>query len=370
MTKLIKKEFSQIGEELYYGQLDNGLQLYIIKKTHYCEKTAMFTVNYGSIDNNFTVDGKKIVAPEGIAHFLEHKLFEDENGEDSANKFTELGAETNAFTTFDKTSYFFSTAREWEKSLELLQEFVLTPNFTEESVNREKSIIAQEIDMYQDDADYQAYSGILRNLFPHTSLASDIAGTKESIQEITSHVLKKSHNYFYRPFNMSLLMIGDMDVDTVFTAVKTYQSQLNPRKKMAIQVAPLVYHPVVKSSSIDMDVSTSKLVVGFRGKLLSEDYSLLTCRLALRLLLSMLFGWTSETYHEWYEEGKIDDSFDLEIEIQEQFQFILISLDTNQPIAMSNLIRKKLELFPKSNDISTEHLLLLKKECMETSFKV
>lgn len=115
MTKLIKKEFSQIGEELYYGQLDNGLQLYIIKKTHYCEKTAMFTVNYGSIDNNFTVDGKKIVAPEGIAHFLEHKLFEDENGEDSANKFTELGAETNAFTTFDKTSYFFSTAREWEK---------------------------------------------------------------------------------------------------------------------------------------------------------------------------------------------------------------------------------------------------------------
>ncbi|KPJ22328.1 EF-P 5-aminopentanol modification-associated protein YfmH [Streptococcus phocae] len=362
MTTLTKLDYPTINEDFFYSKLTNGLQVYLIKKKGYLEKTAMLTVNFGSLDTHFTVNKKAISSPSGIAHFLEHKLFEDDNGEDIALQFTELGAETNAFTTFEKTSYFFSTTGHLEKNLELLQDFVLSCDFTDSSVNREKDIIAQEIDMYQDDPDYRAYSGILQNLFPNTSLAQDIAGTKESIQDITADVLKDNHAYFYHPSNMSLLIVGDIDVNQTVNTITAYQNQKSQKDTAAVTVAPLVYHPVIKSQSIDMDITTAKLVVGFRSKLDQSHYSLQVARIALRLLLSMLFGWTSQTYQEWYEAGKIDDSFDLEIEIQQDFQFVLISLDTNEPIAMSDKIRKTMKQFAQSSDLTTEHLNLLKRE--------
>ncbi|MGT2934979.1 EF-P 5-aminopentanol modification-associated protein YfmH [Streptococcus castoreus] len=362
MTALVKIDYPDIDEEFYCGTLDSGLKVYIIKKIGYLEKIAMLTVDFGSIDNKFTVDGKSVVAIEGIAHFLEHKLFEDEKGGDISLKFTQLGAEINAFTTFDKTSYFFSTAKEFNGGLKLLQSFVLSSNFTEDSVNREKKIIEQEIDMYQDDPDYRAYSGILQNLFPKTSLANDIAGTKETIQKITKSLLSDNHAYFYHPSNMELLVVGDIDVEETFLALQTFQEE-NPCPELKkITVEPLQYYPVIQSSSVDMDVITAKLVVGFRGCLLLDHYSLLTYRVALRLLLAMLLGWTSKTYHDWYEDNKIDDSFDLEIEIQKDFQFVLVSLDTNEPIAMSNQIRRKLKNFKQSKDLTNKHLTLLKQE--------
>ncbi|GAA0058493.1 hypothetical protein ScFU53_10930 [Streptococcus canis] len=362
MTQLVKIDYPNIDETLYYGRLVNGLTVYFIKKSGYSEKMAMLTVDFGSLDNKLTVDGKLQNAPEGIAHFLEHKLFEDKAGEDISLKFTQLGAETNAFTTFEQTSYFFSTAKEFQKGLELLQSFVLSANFTDESVNRERKIIEQEIDMYQDDPDYRAYSGILQNLFPKTSLAHDIAGTKDSIQEITKRLLDTHHSYFYHPSNMSLLVVGDIDVEANFLAIKTFQETLPCPEKKMVAIEPLHYYPVVTSSSIDMEVTTAKLVVGFRGHLALDQYSLLTYRVALKLLLAMLLGWTSKTYHEWYEDGKIDDSFDIEVDIQDKFQFVLVSLDTAEPIAMSNQIRRQLTHLNHSKDLTAKHLILLKQE--------
>ncbi|CAN2924989.1 EF-P 5-aminopentanol modification-associated protein YfmH [Streptococcus dysgalactiae] len=362
MTKLVKIDYPNIDETLYYGRLENGLTVYFIKKTGYSEKTAMLTVDFGSLDNRLTVDGKSTIAPEGIAHFLEHKLFEDNTGEDISLAFTQLGADTNAFTTFDKTSYFFSTAKAFSEGLKLLQSFVLSAHFTDESINREKKIIEQEIDMYQDDPDYRAYSGILQNLFPNTSLANDIAGTKESIQNITKALLDAHHSYFYHPSNMSLLVIGDIDVDEIFSDIQTFQKALPFSEKKMVIVEQLHHYPVMPSSSIDMDVATAKLVVGFRSHLVLDNYSLLTYRVALKLLLAMLLGWTSKTYHEWYEEGKIDDSFDIEIEIQDDFQFILISLDTTEPIAMSNHIRRCLTDIRQLQELTDKHLTLLKQE--------
>ncbi|AEF26305.1 protease [Streptococcus parauberis KCTC 11537] len=223
MTPLTKISFNKFDEEIHYSRLKNGLDIFIIPKSGFKEKTAMLTVDFGSIDKKFTERNRLWDNPEGIAHFLEHKLFEDDLGQDASLKFTELGSDVNAFTTFDKTSYYFSTSENFVESLILLQDLVMSSSFTEDSVNKEKKIIGQEIDMYADDADYQAYIGILQNLFADTSLADDIAGSKGSINQITPKILKRNYSYFYKPNNMSLIIVGDVDIGETFTVIEKYQ---------------------------------------------------------------------------------------------------------------------------------------------------
>ncbi|EGJ27757.1 EF-P 5-aminopentanol modification-associated protein YfmH [Streptococcus porcinus] len=362
MTKLNKITYPRVNESVYQVEFKNGFQVFFIQKPMFTEKTAMLTVHYGSLDNAFTVRNREYSYPEGIAHFLEHKVFEDKKGQDVSHRFTQFGTEVNAFTTFDKTSYFISASNHFTESLTLLQEFVMSAYFTEASVEKEKKIIAQEIDMYMDDPDYQSYIGILQNLFPDSYLSRDIAGSRQSIEAISVIDLEKNYKQFYHPSNMTLIVVGDINVEEAFKSIEECQNRLKRRKPAKPNISPLPYYPVVKTSSISMDVSTPKLAVGFRGKKLPKDISLLEYKIGLRFLLSMLFGWTSKTYQTWYDDGKIDDSFDIEIEIQADFSFILISLDTSEPIAMSSNIRKKIKDFMKSKDINQDHLTLLKKE--------
>ncbi|EFR45200.1 EF-P 5-aminopentanol modification-associated protein YfmH [Streptococcus pseudoporcinus] len=362
MTQLNKITYSRVSESVYQVEFKNGFQVFFIPKPMFTEKTAMLTVHYGSLDNAFTVRNRDYTYPEGLAHFLEHKVFEDERGQDVSQRFTQFGTEVNAFTTFDKTSYFISASNHFMESLTLLQEFVMSAHFTEASVEREKKIIAQEIDMYMDDPDYQSYIGILQNLFPDTYLSRDIAGSRQSIEAITVTDLEKNYKHFYHPSNMTLIVVGDINVEETFKSIENCQDRLKRRKPAKPTISPLPYHSVVKTGSISMDVSTPKLAVGFRGKKLPKGISLLEYKVGLRLLLSLLFGWTSKTYQTWYDDGKIDDSFDIEIEIQADFSFILITLDTNEPIAMSSNIRRKIKDFMKSKDINQDHLTLLKKE--------
>lgn len=361
MTPLTKISFNKFDEEIHYSRLKNGLDIFIIPKSGFKEKTAMLTVDFGSIDKKFTERNRLWDNPEGIAHFLEHKLFEDDLGQDASLKFTELGSDVNAFTTFDKTSYYFSTSENFVESLILLQDLVMSSSFTEDSVNKEKKIIGQEIDMYADDADYQAYIGILQNLFADTSLADDIAGSKGSINQITPKILKRNYSYFYKPNNMSLIIVGDVDIGETFTVIEKYQKKYRALKQVE-RIDDISYNPVVKSSSKSMEVTNSKLVVGYRGQKIKNDISLLKIKIALRLAMSMLLGWTSRTYQSWYEQGKIDDSFDIEIEINSNFSFVLISLDTNQPIGMSSEIRKKIKNCSNSDDFNQEHFSILKRE--------
>lgn len=196
MTQLNKITYSRVSESVYQVEFKNGFQVFFIPKPMFTEKTAMLTVHYGSLDNAFTVRNRDYTYPEGLAHFLEHKVFEDERGQDVSQRFTQFGTEVNAFTTFDKTSYFISASNHFMESLTLLQEFVMSAHFTEASVEREKKIIAQEIDMYMDDPDYQSYIGILQNLFPDTYLSRDIAGSRQSIEAITVTDLEKIINTF------------------------------------------------------------------------------------------------------------------------------------------------------------------------------
>ncbi len=363
MSQIVKHQFPRIDEEISYIHLENGLRLIIIPKHGFKETTCMLTSHFGSLDTTFTdSDGQVKKYPEGIAHFLEHKLFELANNKDAAILFTNLGADANAYTGFDKTSFFFSTTESISESLDLLQEFLSETHFDEDSIQKEKEIIGQEIDMYQDESDYRLYQGILSNLYPETPLAEDIAGTKESIQQITVEDLRENHRYFYHPRNMTLLVVGDIDEDLILQQVEKTQKRLKTVTVGPVTRKKLNTLPVLKTQSIRMDVAQPKLAVGYRGEEPTSDMSLLRQKIALRLLFAMLLGWTSETYQTWYEGGHIDDSFDIEIEVQPNFQFIIFSADTLEPIAMSNKIRQLIKKLDKSSDINKKHFELVKKE--------
>ena len=329
MTKLVEKVFPEIGETLYTAVLENELKVFLIPKTDFQESCGMLVVNFGSLDNKFTLDKSEKCYEKGIAHFLEHKLFELEDGQDVSELFTNAGANSNAFTTFDKTCFYFSTVDHLNENLDLLQHFVADTAFTDESIEREKSIIGQEIDMYQDDADYRLYQGILENLYPKTALAQDIAGTQESQKgkNKTAHHLERQE---------------------------------------------LAYESVVPKASVQMEVTQPKLAIGLRGSALSEGESTLRQELALRLFFAMILGWTSRRYQELYESGQIDDSFDFEIEVYQNFQFLIISLDTSVPIAMATNLRQYLSKVAMSSDLedlSEEHFEIVKKELYGDFFK-
>ena len=359
MVELLKKEFLEIGETLYSAKLKNGLQVFLIPKKGFKECCGTLMIKFGSIDTKFT---KEKVYPEGIAHFLEHKLFEMEDGLDVSTLFTNLGADTNAFTSFDKTCFYFSTTENVKENVDLLQNFTLTTTFTDSSVEREREIIGQEIDMYQDDVNYRLYQGILGNLYPGTSLASDIAGTKESIQTISVKDLKENHETFYKPQHMVFLLTGDFDPEVTFSEIKQKQEKLDYKSNLQIAEALIPYHQVLKTSSTTMEVTMPKLAIGYRGPKLSNNQSLLRQKIALRVYFAMILGWTSQTYQKLYESGEIDDSFDFDLEAHPEFQFIIISLDTKVPIAMSNKIRQYLRNAKDSEDLSEKHLQTVKKE--------
>ncbi|MBK8155372.1 Peptidase, M16 family [Streptococcus infantarius subsp. infantarius] len=371
MTKLVEKVFPEIGETLYTAVLENGLKVFLIPKTDFQESCGMLVVNFGSLDNKFTLDKSEKCYEKGIAHFLEHKLFELEDGQDVSELFTNAGANSNAFTTFDKTCFYFSTVDHLNENLDLLQHFVADTAFTDESIEREKSIIGQEIDMYQDDADYRLYQGILENLYPKTALAQDIAGTQESIANISVADLKENHDVFYSPQEMTLLVVGNFDKDDIFKQIQESQKGKN-KTAHHLERQELAYESVVPKASVQMEVTQPKLAIGLRGSALSEGESTLRQELALRLFFAMILGWTSRRYQELYESGQIDDSFDFEIEVYQNFQFLIISLDTSVPIAMATNLRQYLSKVAMSSDLedlSEEHFEIVKKELYGDFFK-
>lgn len=359
MSALKKRYYQKIDEEIYSATLDNGLSLSIIKKKGFLEKAAFLSINFGSIDNCYYLDGELQTYPAGIAHFLEHKLFEDEQGKDVTLDFVKLGADVNAFTTLDRTTYYFSTLDNFEEALGLLLKFTSGFTSSEKSVNHEKKIIEQEINMYQDDPDYRAYLGCLQNLYPNTILGQDIAGNNESIEKITVEDLKNNFDCFYRPENCHLVLVGDFDVDDVYTFVNERQRRLTELKTIVEKEKKLIEAEIKKRDNLQMEVSIAKLAVGFKSATFSD--SRMRENLLVQLLFNLLFGWTSPYYQNWYSEGKIDESVSIEYEVSNRYSFVIITMDTIEPIKMSSLIRQVMTSADKKRLLTEEALDLQKK---------
>lgn len=335
-----------VGETVYYETMPNGLTVYILPKEGYSKTYASYTTDYGSIDRTFIPLGadEKIVVPDGIAHFLEHKMFEKEEG-DIFQTFSEQGASANAFTSFTRTAYLFSATREVEKNLETLLNFVQEPYFTEETVEKEKGIIAQEILMYDDDPDWRLYFGAIENMYEQHPVRIDIAGTVDSIQDITAEHLYTCYETFYHPSNMMLLVVGNIDPEETMALVRDNQRarQMEPAHEVErfLEEEPCVV--ATKEQVIQMDVFKPKVNIAFKmpaGRKRGRDY--LKQELATSLGLDLLFGTTTAFYDEAYDEGLIDESFNYSYTNEATFAFASISSDTFEPKELYARVRQQL----------------------------
>lgn len=369
-----KKEYQQINEVLYTEVLENGLTVYLLPKKDYNKTYGLFTTNYGSIDNEFVPLGQEefVKVPDGIAHFLEHKMFEKEDG-DVFQQFGRQGASANAFTSFTKTSYLFSTTDQVETNLETLLNFVQDPYFTKETVDKEKGIIGQEIQMYLDDANWRLFFGTLGNMYPKHPLHIDIAGTVASINEITAEDLYTCYNTFYHPSNMTLFVVGKMDPEEMMAFIRENQAA-----KTFAKAKPIKRHfpketaaDIVKESSIEMAISRPKVIVGLKGldEVPTDGKALLKYKTTANLLFQLLFGNTSQNYLNLYNEGLLDDSFGYEFSLDRSFHFADFGGDSDQPEQLAERIEAILFSAAGSSEVTEENLSLLKKKMIGKYFQ-
>lgn len=363
MTKVVfeEKYYPAVKEMVYRTRLANGLTVALLPKKEFKEVYGSVTVQFGSVDTFVTeVDGDVKQYPGGIAHFLEHKLFEREDSSDLMSAFTSLGADSNAFTSFTKTNYLFSATDYFLENLDLLDELVTSAHFTEASILTEQDIIQQEREMYQDDPDSCLFFSTLANLYPGTPLATDIVGSEESISQINLTNLQENFTKFYKPVNMSLFLVGNFDVERVQDYFESKELKDSDFQEVARE--KLFLQPVKPTDSMRMEVSSPKLAIGVRGKREVFEADCYRHHILLKLLFAMMFGWTSDRFQKCYESGKIDASLSLEVEVTSRFHFVMLTMDMKEPVALSHQFRKAIRNFTKDLDITEEHLDIIKRE--------
>lgn len=363
MTKVVfeEKYYPAVKEMVYRTRLSNGLTVSLLPKKEFKEVYGSVTVQFGSVDTLVTeVDGDVKQYPAGIAHFLEHKLFEREDSSDLMSAFTSLGADSNAFTSFTKTSYLFSATDYLLENVDLLDELVTSVHFTEDSILREQDIIQQEREMYQDDPDSCLFFSTLANLYPGTPLATDIVGSEESISQINLTNLQENFTKFYKPVNMSLFLVGNFDVEQVQDYFE--RKELKDLDVQEVVREKFVLQAVKQTDSMRMEVSSPKLAIGVRGKQEVAEADCYRHHILLKLLFAMMFGWTSDRFQKLYESGKIDASLSLEVEVTSRFHFVMLTMDTKEPVALSHQFRKAIRNFTKDLDITEDHLDIIKRE--------
>ena len=299
-------ESRKLREKVFYLKHSSGLDIYVAPKKGYSSQYAIFGTKYGSIDNLFDEGGTQTAVPEGIAHFLEHKLFESEDG-DAFSRFAKTGASANAYTSFDRTCYLFSCTSEFRASLEILLDFVQKPYFTDKTVRKEQGIIGQEIRMYDDDPNWQVFFGLLRSLYKKHPVRTDIAGTVESIAQITPELLYKCYHSFYNLNNMVLCVAGDVDPALVEEAA---DRQLKPAPSLSVKS---VFEPepqgiVTARAEKKLAVSVPLFNLGFKD-VPCEGFAGALQETTTEILLELLCGDASPLYRRLYDKGLINTSF-------------------------------------------------------------
>ena len=332
-----KTYYPRLDETLCKAVLPNGLTVLVVPKPGFTRKIAYFMTNYGSVHTAFTLDGKHYTTPAGVAHYLEHKMF-DLPDRDVTAEFAALGASPNAFTSYGLTAYYFSCTENFTPALRLLLEFVSTPYFTEDSVEKERGIIAQEILMYADSADSVVMEEMNAGLYQHHPIRVPIAGTLESIGEITPQVLYDCHRAFYHPANMILCVVGDVDPEEV-TAIA---EEILPKERRSVAVPDFGPEEpetaVTALSRREMDVSMTTFQLAFKCPKPPTGRDMAHRELVASLAAEMLFGQGSQLYQWLYEDGLIDSSFGGGEEFTAGTAMLTCGGDSNDPEEVRNCI--------------------------------
>ena len=357
-----KRNYPRLGEEVTWDVLPNGLTLAVVKRPGFTRKLAYFVTDYGSIHTEFTVDGVPFRVPDGVAHYLEHKLFELPHRDVNAD-FAALGAVPNAFTGYDMTAYFFSCTENFHESLKLLLEFVSTPYFPAESVEREQGIIGQEIDMNEDTPDTRIFENLMGAMYRNHPITRPILGTRETIAEITPQVLETCHKAFYRPGNMLLCVVGDVDAEEVrklALEVLPRQDPLQvqmPRQWEEEMTCPQHY------VSTQMEVAMPMFQLGFKCEPLGRGKEAVRQEFIGDLAAEALFGESSPLYLRLYEQGLIDSSFGGGLDTVEGMAMLTASGDSDDPEAVRQAIMQEAERIVREG-IPEEEFLRMKRSAM------
>lgn len=326
--------YSDIKETLYHEKMKNGLEVFLMPKDNFNKTYGLFTTDFGSIDRSFIPLGKEnmITVPDGVAHFLEHKMFDLKNG-DASEEFAKLGASSNAYTSNVRTSYLFSTTQNENECTELLLDFVQELNVTEESVEKEKGIIIQEIGMYDDNPDWQSYFGAIKNLYHQHPVKIDIAGTADTVRKIDKTILYDCYRTFYQPSNMVLFIAGHIQPDKLMDIIRDNQD-----KKSFVSMSLVTRGDYHENKSVFcrrevkyMDVSASKVSIALKiNDIPSNIQDRLNRELAFTILLDMLFSKSSDIREEWTLRELINDSFDVTFIQERDYSLFFMSSDTEK----------------------------------------
>ncbi|MEE1043505.1 MAG: pitrilysin family protein [Clostridia bacterium] len=328
-----KIEDKRLNEVLYKGVHKSGLTVYVLPKKEHSKSYAAFATNYGSIDYRFIIPGEKEYTeiPDGVAHFLEHKLFEQPDGSNAFDSYSMTGANANAFTSFNSTVYLYSCTDKYYENLEILLDFVSNPYFTKENVDKEQGIIGQEIRMYDDDPGWRVFFNLLDCLYVNHPVKKDIAGTVESIGEIDKDLLYKCYNTFYNPTNMILFACGNVECDKIEELVDKYvTANPNTEIKRYLPEEPKAINKKYKEQKLS--ISTPLFQIGFKDTDVGYGGTkLLRKEIITSILLEILVGEGSDLYNTMYTEGLINDSFDADFEAEISYGFSSFSGESADP---------------------------------------
>ena len=329
------------GELLHHKELPNGLACFVLPKPQFLRTYGVLSTRYGSLDSKFEVPGVGVVdVPPGIAHFLEHKLFEEEEG-NVFGRFAAWGASVNAFTSHTQTSYLFSTTENWKECLVQLLEFVNSPYLTKENVDKEKGIIAQELQMYADHPNHRGYSQLLENMYHEHPLRLDIGGTVESVQAITVEELLRCYDTFYQPSNMALAVVGDVDpketLDLIQDKYPLWEKGAYNIERLYPREPKGVVNPWVEER---LNISQPRYLLGFKQEPRWQGKDLLRQQIIMSIGMRLIAGRSSTPYGELYEANLVTDSFGASSTMDPEYAYTVIGSETPNPEALHGELMK------------------------------
>ena len=343
-------ESTRIKEKAYIEKLNNGLTVIIIPKENTQKKYVIWGTHFGSIDNRFIMPktNEEVFVPDGVAHFLEHKMFEQENGRNSLDVLMSLGVDANAYTTNNHTAYLFETTNNFYEALDELMDYVQNPYFTDENIEKEKGIIAQEIGMYDDDPGWQLYMNALDCMYKENAIKIDIAGTVESINKIDKDVLYKCYNTFYNPSNMTLVVCGDFKPEEIMQEIKNRIVEKEKQGEIE-RIYPKDEKGINKKyKETSMPVSKPIFLIGFKDENTNKDK--VKKHIAIEILMNMLVGKSSPLYQKMYDEGLLLAPLDMDYEFTNNYAHVMLTGQSKEPKKVQEELLKQIQNLKQNMD--------------------
>ena len=335
-----KHEYPHLGETLYEEALPNGLSILVAVKPGFCKNAAFFATRYGGADRRFKVNGEWIDTPAGVAHFLEHKMFDMPDGRNVLSDFAALGARPNAFTSSGRTAYYFTGSENFMENLRLLLTYVSTPYYTEESVAKEQGIIGQEICMSEDEPGYAGYYQLFGALYDHHPIRESVAGSIESIAQITPETLYHCHSVFYHPSNMVLCCVGDVDPEAIAAAAREILPDTPGEKPERDYGAPETLLPCKARAEKTMSVSAPQFLLGVKLPYLPDGAARERQKLLAELSCECLLGTSSAFYNDLYAKGLLNRDYAIEYDSSAGAVTLVLGGESRDPDAVAEAVHE------------------------------